>query len=293
MTEHPLFKFALIRTIHIPIKCRLHKELVSGFLKNAKCMISLLDGEIHITHKTTHPLNMWDIKMLAQREGLVLAGEKFCQYLYPGYNNKRRDGLQCDQSFHVGECSTFIFKKWITHYSSSYKILLVGEGDFSFSLCLARAFGTAVNMVATSLDSRVTLMQKYESAPRNLSELEALGCTIVHEVSVHTMTEHSIVNRWRFDRVIFNFPHAGSLLHRELVSGFLKIAKCMLNYGGQIHITHKTKHPYSMWDIKMLAMVEKLVFVEEKKFDILLYPGYINKRGSGNYSDQSFLLGEC
>lgn len=42
----------------------------------------------------------------------------------------------------------------IKHYSSSQKILLVGEGDFSFALCLARAFGSAENMVATSLDSR-------------------------------------------------------------------------------------------------------------------------------------------
>ena len=39
------------------------------------------------------------------------------------------------------------------HYSSFHKILLVGEGDFSFALCLAKAFGTARNMVATSLDS--------------------------------------------------------------------------------------------------------------------------------------------
>ena len=38
------------------------------------------------------------------------------------------------------------------HYSSSQKILFVGEGDFSFSACLARQFGSAVNMVATSLD---------------------------------------------------------------------------------------------------------------------------------------------
>lgn len=40
------------------------------------------------------------------------------------------------------------------HYSSFHNILLVGEGDFSFALCLARAFGSAVNMVATSLDDR-------------------------------------------------------------------------------------------------------------------------------------------
>jgi len=54
-------------------------------------------------------------------------------------------------------CNVFSMeKKSISHYSSSQKILLVGEGDFSFSLCLARAFGTAKNMVATTLDTRGT-----------------------------------------------------------------------------------------------------------------------------------------
>jgi 25S rRNA (uracil2634-N3)-methyltransferase len=45
-------------------------------------------------------------------------------------------------------------EKRIQHYSSSHKILLVGEGDFSFAACLAKAFGTAANMTATSFDSK-------------------------------------------------------------------------------------------------------------------------------------------
>lgn len=47
-------------------------------------------------------------------------------------------------------------EKRIRHYSSKHKILLVGEGDFSFSLCLASAFGSATNITATSLDSEGT-----------------------------------------------------------------------------------------------------------------------------------------
>lgn len=43
--------------------------------------------------------------------------------------------------------------KWVTHYCSDHQILLVGEGDFSFSLCLAKSFGSASNMVASSLDT--------------------------------------------------------------------------------------------------------------------------------------------
>ncbi|XVF76986.1 hypothetical protein PTKIN_Ptkin14bG0003800 [Pterospermum kingtungense] len=45
-------------------------------------------------------------------------------------------------------------ERWVQNYCNSHKILLVGEGDFSFSASLAVAFGSATNMVATSLDSR-------------------------------------------------------------------------------------------------------------------------------------------
>jgi 25S rRNA (uracil2634-N3)-methyltransferase len=44
-------------------------------------------------------------------------------------------------------------EKWVKHYSSKHQILLVGEGDFSFSWCLARSFGSGSKIVASSLDS--------------------------------------------------------------------------------------------------------------------------------------------
>lgn len=44
--------------------------------------------------------------------------------------------------------------KRIKYYNNKQKILLVGEGDFSFSLSLARAFGSAANLTATTLDSQ-------------------------------------------------------------------------------------------------------------------------------------------
>ena len=44
-------------------------------------------------------------------------------------------------------------EKWLKHYASFHRILLVAEGDFSFSLSLAMAFGSATNIVASSLDS--------------------------------------------------------------------------------------------------------------------------------------------
>lgn len=47
---------------------------------------------------------------------------------------------------------------WVNHYSNFQRILLVGEGDFSFSACLARGFGSGANMVATSFDSEGTII---------------------------------------------------------------------------------------------------------------------------------------
>ena len=44
-------------------------------------------------------------------------------------------------------------EKWIMHYSSKHQILLVGEGDFSFSFALSQKFGSASNISASSLDS--------------------------------------------------------------------------------------------------------------------------------------------
>ncbi|WJX59538.1 25S rRNA (uracil(2634)-N(3))-methyltransferase [Trifolium repens] len=58
-------------------------------------------------------------------------------------------------------------EKWIKHYSKHHKILLVGEGDFSFALSLANAFGSASNMVATSRDSKGSLILKYSRAFAN------------------------------------------------------------------------------------------------------------------------------
>lgn len=81
--------------------------------------------------------------------------------------------------------------------------------------------------------------------------------------------------------------------HKKLVSGFLRSAKSMLRFFGEIHITHKTSYPYSNWNIKNLAENEDLSFIEEVDFHQVLYPGYINKRGAGSKCGQSFTIGEC
>ncbi|XP_040383600.1 uncharacterized protein LOC102721956 isoform X2 [Oryza brachyantha] len=99
--------------------------------------------------------------------------------------------------------------KWLKHYSSVQSILTVGDGNFSFSLALATAFGSGENVVATSLDSIEHLRDKYSKAESNIMELKRLGVTVLHGIDAKRMKDHTDLKLRRFDRIVFNFPHAG------------------------------------------------------------------------------------
>nr|CAB3453717.1 unnamed protein product [Digitaria exilis] len=99
--------------------------------------------------------------------------------------------------------------KWLGHYSSAQDILLIGDGDFSFSLALATAFGSGANLVPTSLDSYVALKRKYSKAESNVTELKRLGATVLHGVDTKELKLHPDLKNRRFDRIVFNLPHAG------------------------------------------------------------------------------------
>ncbi|KAJ8637160.1 hypothetical protein MRB53_011427 [Persea americana] len=99
--------------------------------------------------------------------------------------------------------------RWWKHYFSLHQILLVGEGDFSFSLCLAKAFGSASNLVTTSLDNYDVVTKKYSQAESNIQNLVKLGAAVLHGVDATKMKLHPDLSMRKFDRIIFNFPHAG------------------------------------------------------------------------------------
>ncbi|PIN19310.1 hypothetical protein CDL12_08012 [Handroanthus impetiginosus] len=182
-------------------------------------------------------------------------------------------------------------ERWIKHYSSGHRILLVGEGDFSFSNCLAATFGSASNMIATSLDSRGFLARNYQKALSNIMELTMRKCKVVHEVDATAMANHDCLGGMKFDRIIFNFPYAGFFktlsrddqlrLHRTLLSLFLKNAKEMLRGNGQIHITHKTNGFHKEWYVESIASSHKLRLIEAVQFCKDDYPGYNTKYGFG------------
>ncbi|GLJ08337.1 hypothetical protein SUGI_0086700 [Cryptomeria japonica] len=63
------------------------------------------------------------------------------------------------------------------HYSNLQSILLLGEGNFSFSSALATAFGGAPNIVATSLESKEKVYGDYDRAHSSIWNLQSRGAT--------------------------------------------------------------------------------------------------------------------
>ncbi|CBI39843.3 unnamed protein product, partial [Vitis vinifera] len=219
-------------------------------------------------------------------------------------------------------------EKRLMHYSSFHQILLVGEGDFSFSLCLGHSFASASNIVASSLDPYVVLIKMYKKAKSNLEALEKLGASLLFGVDATKMKLHIGLKMRKFDRIIYNFPHASfhgkednrlmikkrivvmdmicSLnfivqssihcscsMHRDLVHGFFRNASGMLRANGEIHVNHKTTAPFSHWNLEELASQNSLVLFECVDFKKEDYPGYNNKRGAGSRCDEPFRLGAC
>ncbi|MED6127879.1 hypothetical protein PIB30_092278 [Stylosanthes scabra] len=193
--------------------------------------------------------------------------------------------------------------KWVTHYSSDHQILLVGDGDFSFSLSLARSFGSASNILASSLDSYDDVNKKYKQAKFNLDELQKLGACVFHGVDATKMKFLPDLKMRKFDRIIFNFPHAGFYgkednlevikKHKDLVLGFFKNASRMLRANGEIHVNHKTSAPFNNWEIEKLGAQSSLTLIELADFKREDYPGYNNKRGDSYRCDEPFPLGKC
>ncbi|KAE9032737.1 hypothetical protein PR003_g9444 [Phytophthora rubi] len=170
------------------------------------------------------------------------------------------------------------------------RLLTVGDGNFSYSLALARALGpdSGVTLVATSHESNETVLQTYPDGEKILAELNAMPhVTVQHEVDATDAAQMKQLGL--FDRVIWNFPciraprgedgqNQEMEMNKQLLHGFLAHVAEMLTPTGEVHVTHKTKAPFGQWGIENIAKTNKLRHQQSVIFDRCLYPGYSNKK---------------
>mmetsp|Transcript_977 Transcript_977/g.2909 ORF Transcript_977/g.2909 Transcript_977/m.2909 type:complete len:397 (+) Transcript_977:954-2144(+) len=181
-------------------------------------------------------------------------------------------------------------------YRPSQHILVVGDGDFTFSLALMRSLQSPARMVCTSFQSGEEVRSIYPEADQTLSDLsEAENVVVQHEVDA-TKLDVTLESKGPFDRVIFNFPciafeegqdgQADQLdANKNLIGEFIRGAIALLRPKGEVHIVHKTKEPFSWWKIPeqvpegvAASMVRRVVF------DRSVYPGYVPRKVGQNKS---------
>ena len=88
------------------------------------------------------------------------------------------------------------------------RILLVGEGDFSFAASLVSHHGCA-DVLATCYDAEADLLAKHPQAAEHIATLEAEDQRVLYGVDATKLAQKDIRKGARWDRVMFNFPHVG------------------------------------------------------------------------------------
>lgn|SRR6266404_2153153 len=100
-------------------------------------------------------------------------------------------------------------------FKSSDKILLIGEGNFSFSLALLQHPPPPLDhllpahITATTYDTEDECYIKYSEAQEYVRVLRENGVQVLFSVDATKLEKTSALKGKTFDRIVWNFPHAG------------------------------------------------------------------------------------
>ncbi|XP_026690384.2 uncharacterized protein LOC104265727 isoform X2 [Ciona intestinalis] len=170
-------------------------------------------------------------------------------------------------------------------------ILIVGDGNFSYSLSLTQKCTSSRNVCASSYESYDLSLQKYgEEANANVTKLKRHGAIVLNGIDatkLHQNLSEFLSNK--FEKIIFNFPHTGRKAsirkNRELLKNFFLSAKEVLDHGGKIEVTlcsgqggtpfdTQRRETCNHWQIVGMAAYAGLVLNSVSHFNPDDYPGY-------------------
>uniref|UniRef100_A0A0G4IB23 25S rRNA (uridine-N(3))-methyltransferase BMT5-like domain-containing protein n=1 Tax=Chromera velia CCMP2878 TaxID=1169474 RepID=A0A0G4IB23_9ALVE len=205
-------------------------------------------------------------------------------------------------------------------YSEGQRILLVGEGNFSFAHALCEKFGgNGGGITATAYDDGETVLSKYPDAKEHLGAVREAGGDVRFSVDGTRLGETlgALSGRLKrkkkknkdkekgggdgeeeggeggFDVIAFHFPHVGLGIkdqdenvraNQKLLGGFFRSCMDVLGSQGEVHVTVKTGKPYDLWKVCAVAKEATEGELELKTafhFDPSDFPPYEHRRTLG------------
>ena len=161
---------------------------------------------------------------------------------------------------------------------SQGNILLVGEGNLSFSLSLSRKKTIASRQItASTFEPEKALSHK---AKHNADRLRSNGTTVVHGVDAKNL--RAAFGATRFDSIVFMFPNVASRKpnrgrnpNHRLLCRFLASAARQMKAGGNVIVAAVNK-PHYLGAFNFSEAAEKTGYQspEAYPFDPSDFPGY-------------------
>uniref|UniRef100_A0A1A7ZSP5 Ferredoxin-fold anticodon binding domain containing 1 n=1 Tax=Nothobranchius furzeri TaxID=105023 RepID=A0A1A7ZSP5_NOTFU len=166
-------------------------------------------------------------------------------------------------------------------------ILLVGEGNFSFSSSVCQLEAES-SITATCLQHQEEALRQ-EGAAINIQTIQDSGGCVLFGVDCTKLGECVSLQGRVFDRVVFNFPHCGRKSgvkkNRELLKNFFLSCIQVLAEDGEVHVSlcngqggtpadKPRREWHNSWQVAAMAAEAHLILSAVCPFENENYPSY-------------------